>query len=256
MYTAPTRPLKTTEAYLWEALVPRTSNFDRVGALVRYLTIVAPRWMARLQRRLEQPDELPLRTSNVTPFAFGKGSSCVSLEGTPRILKIFRASLGQDVRSLVAMARQLEDDYDTLRRWYAEVPDLFPHTVHVVLRSPLRGVPAAARIQERVWGPSRDLLLDFRDDDLVDLLRSSPSFGGSFRAFAAATRRAWDDDGRFLDMIGPDNVIVVQPTVEPQLRVIDFGIMDVEEKRLKVPRIFRQAAGIVKRLEGIAARIT
>jgi len=212
--------------------------------------------MAQVHSLIHRADELPVRSGAVVPFAFGSEASCAVLEGTPWVLKVYRFSLGQDVRTLVEMARRLECQYKRLSVWYELVPGFLPRTVHVVLRAPLGGVRAAARIQERVSDPARDLLMDFSDDDLVALACRYPRFGEHFQAFTAATRRAWDDEGRFLDMVGASNVLVIHRGPEPELRAIDFGIVDLEERRRTGPAYVRRATQVLERLERIAARAT
>ena len=211
--------------------------------------------MRRVRRHLHRVDRLSLRVEGVTPLAFGKGSSCFVLEGAPPlVLKVLRRSLGRDALTLTKLAKGLRDDYQTLERWYADVPGVFPPTTHLVLHSPLRGVGAAARIQPFVRGPTKDLLRDFTDEELVGLMSRTPGLRERIRSFAAATRRAWDEEDRFLDMIGDNNLMLVERSSGPDLCVVDLGIMALEEKRRRAPKIYAHAARIVERLERLAAR--
>jgi hypothetical protein len=132
----------------------------------------------------------------------------------------------------------MRDDYETLARWYAAVPGLLPHTAHVVLHAPLRGAPAAARIQDFVTGSVRDLLCDLSRSELVDRMQRSPCLADYVRAFTQATRRAWEEEGRCLDLIGPKNVLLVEQIPAPELRVVDFGILDMAHARRRAPKMY------------------
>lgn len=253
--TAQHRPTRSATALLVEACRRSTSRYDRVGALAQWAEVAAPSLMRRVRRHLHCVERLSLRVEGVTPLAFGKGSSCFVLEGAPPlVLKVLRRSLGRDALTLTKLAKELRDDYQTLERWYADVPGIFPPTTHLVLHSPLRGVGAAARVQPLVRGPTKDLLRDFTDVELASLLSRAPGLRERIRSFAAATRRAWDEEDRFLDMIGDNNLMLVERASGPDLCVVDLGIMALEEKRRRAPQVYAHAARIVERLERLAAR--
>ena len=255
IHTAQHRPARSACALFVQAFRYSTSKYDRVGALAQWAEVTAPSLMRRVHRRLQRVDRLSLRCEALTSLAFGKGSSCFVVDSAPPlVLKVLRRSLGKDPSTLAKLARGLRDDYQTLERWYADVPGLFPRTMHLVLHSPLRGVGAAARVQPFVRGPTRDLLREFTDAELASLMSRTPRLGERIRSFAAATRRAWDEEDRFLDMIGDDNVLLVEGPSGPDLCVIDFGIWDLKDKRRKAPKVYAEAARIVERLERLAGR--
>jgi hypothetical protein len=253
VYTARNRAERNAFRLLRQVAAPSTSKYDRVGAAARWLDVCAPSVMAGIHRAIHRVDRLPFLCEGVEPFAFGKGSTCVVLHGRPsRVLKILRRSLGKDPPALSALVGEMRADYETLCRWYAGVPGLLPETSYLVLHSPLCGAAAAACVQTLIEPPMRDLLSDYQDQELADLMARFPGFGARVREFARATRRMWHDERRFLDLIGSGNVVVVWSPSGPDLRVIDLGIMDLEGKRRSAPRVFAQATRILERLESLA----
>ena len=256
VYTARTRPYKSGVDLLREVTDPRTPRYDRLGAAVQWMDARLPRLVRRLAGAIQRAERLPFRVEQVEPFAFGRGSTCVIMHGRPpRVLKVFRGSLGQDAARVVGMARQLKADYETLRRWYADVPDLVVHTTHVVLHSPLRGTTAAARIQPLLPASARDLLGPSSHAELVDVVRRESRLRVDFCAFVRATRVAWERENRVLDLVGEKNVVVLDGASGPALRVVDLGIMDLDAKRREAPRVYDRAAATLERLERVAAAI-
>ncbi len=255
VYTARTRPEKGTRDSFQEILGPGSHSFDRVGALTRYVWSKAPGVMEHIHQLLHCPHRMPLLASATGPFAFGREASCIVLHGTPKVLKVHRGSLGQDVPNLVRIAKRLEAEYETLLRWYAPVPALLPHTMHLVMCVPLRGVRGVVRIQDLVPEPSRDLLMDFSDDDLVELMGQNPRLSRDFSAFVGATMNAWDRERQFLDLVGANNLVLVHHATEPEMRVVDLGVVDLARRRRTAPHYVRRASEVLARLERVALRV-
>lgn len=255
VYMAPTRAERPPRELLRDALGGESAKFERVGAFAGYLTARAPRWMARLQRRLECPEALPIRGTRTRRLGYGTRSSCVILEGSPpRVLKFIRCSLGCDLESMVEFCRYEREEYETLKRWYAGIPRLFPHTIHLVLQAPMLGLPAAGEIQDLVVGEHRDLLDHHSDDELVAILGRHAELRANFHRFVVGTRRAWDEEGRFLDMVGLNNVLLLETSGGPELRVPDFGIWDLERQKRVRPDLYERAREAMQRLERIDER--
>lgn len=252
VYMAPTRAPQPPRTFLRDALGGSSANFDRVGAFARYLSARAPRWMEGVQARLEKLDALPVGITNTRRLGYGTRSSCVILESSPpRVLKFLRCSLGQGIDSIVELCRYERDEYETLQRWYAGIPRLFPPTIHLILHAPMRGLPAAAQIQDLIVGGHKDLLSGHSDDELVALLERHEALRAHFHLFVVRTRRVWDTEGRFLDMVGRDNVLVLETPRGPELRVADFGIWDLARQERVRPDLLARAVEALDRLERI-----
>jgi hypothetical protein len=241
---------KPVSALLIDGFGRGSSMFQRVGALTRCLAACMPSAFvgARARGDWERFEELPISGTMGKTLAVGSVASCIVVEGpAPRlVIKSWRYSLGCPTEQLVALARELQHEYETVKRWYHGIPNLLPRTVHVVLKAPMHRVPVVA---------SRDLLRDHSDEALVDLLSRHDSLRSHFKAFAAGTRRAWDEEGRFLDMIGRDNVMLVETDSGPQLCVADFGIWDLERQRRYAPYRYLRAEQVRDRLERIADQL-
>ena len=256
IYTAPLRrPLPGT-SFLAQALRLRSSNYDRVGALTRSLSALTPGAIARFRRSLMRFEELPLRQRALDDLAFGGGSTSFLLEGSPRrVLKIYRRSLGRSVAGLVDIARERRGTYDRLVALYGTIPDLIPATEILLLKAPLCGVPAVGAVQMYVEGEKSDLLRDHTEEEIVELARSTPGLGTAIVDFARITSETWDAEGCCADLVGHENLMLCRRGATAGLRLIDFGIFDLEEKRREAPRAYEKTVELRERLEKLAARL-
>src|SRR6185503_5885820 len=117
-------------------------------------------------RALLDTTRLPLALDGVELVGHGSAATVFRLHGgpgkTPRVLKVYRWTLGQDPARLLRMARRHRARYLELRRWLGDavLPAHF-----LVLNGPLHALPVAACLQEWVGG-SKDLFA-LSDEELL-----------------------------------------------------------------------------------------
>ena len=253
--TAEVRSNGPASAYLRRSLKLRSSNFDRVGCASKSLAMVAPRLMGRARKALTKTSQLPLHGDLVGPFDYGTSMTCYHLiAGRRWVLKAFRDSIGQPTDRLLELARRWQANYDTLLRWYEEVPGLIPPTLHAVLRCPLRGAPAVAQIQLLVEGEVSDLLRDHDDAQIESMLVEDPRFHGLFVAFVRGARQAWEGERRTIDLIGAHNLMLYRAPEGLELRVVDMGIVDLDGRRRDDPAWCDEMLTILARMERLGRR--
>jgi len=255
VYTSGTLADKPARAFLREAMSRDRSTFHRVGSFTRFLAARLP-GVIHVHGAWEAFEELPVRGPWGKVIAVGSVASCVAIDSAPprHVIKFWRRSLGDGIADLVLLAGELQEEYETVKRWYVDIPNLIPRTVHVILKAPMHGVPAVAAVQELVVEPATDLLRDHSDDGLIALLLRHDRLRTHFISFVASTRRAWDEEGRFLDMVGRDNVMLIDKEGEPQLRVADFGIWNLARQRRDGPARYARAEKVLLRLERITGQ--
>lgn len=234
--------------------VSPTSNFERIGRWTRAAERTAPRVVRALVGRLERLDRLPFRPAGLYALAYGTGSTCYALETKPRCaVKVIRISLGHDVPMLLELGSKLQRDHALLATWYSDVPGLLAPTVILVLHGPLRGATAVARVQPFIEGRTSDLLADHTDEDLLERLAAHAGLRASFVAFARSTKRCFDGGTYILDMLGHENLMLVEDEAGPRLHVIDLGVTDLVEQRIERPAVYARIEAVVARLERLAA---
>src|SRR6185503_17576284 len=157
------------------------------------------------------------------------------------VLKVYRWTLGQPLALLVQMSRRHRARYLSLCEWFGEsvLPAHF-----LVLNGPLRGLPAAACVQESIEGATD--LLALPDEELLRRVSSRPEARAEFIAFA---RRALEmrGCGSFPDLLGRGNLLLVEPA--GRIRLVDYGLVDL---RLGAPgRPDGALDAVARRLESL-----
>jgi hypothetical protein len=207
------------------ALTRRSSHYERLRNLVDLTTRPVPALERRLRRALVDTTRLPLAVSGVELAGHGTAATVFRLLGEPdgarHVLKAYRWTLGQPAAELVRMSRRHRARHGLLRQALGESV-LAAH--FLVLAGPLRALPVAACLQERVDGASD--LLARTDEELLRLCSSRPELGAELAAFArrVLTLRA---RGFFPDLLGAGNLVLVERADGPRIRLIDYGIYDL-----------------------------
>jgi hypothetical protein len=207
------------------ALRSRAPRYERLRDLVRLAIVALPPLARWLQRALLEPRRLPFRASALELLGSGSAATVFRIElesqERPLALKVYRWTLGLSAAELARVSRRHRARHEELRRWFGE--SVLP-THFLVLNGPLRALPVAVCLQERLPG-SADLLA-LSDDEILRRLRARPGLRAEFVRFA---HRLLEVRGLgFLpDLLGSGNLLLVERGTETCLRLVDFGLLDL-----------------------------
>jgi hypothetical protein len=222
LLTAGVRPRPPLLATL-RALTRRSSNYERVRRLADLATRPAPALERQVQRALLDTTRLPFAASGIELVGHGTAATVFRLGGGPEgagfVLKVYRGTIGQPRAELVQMARRHRARYEVLRRWLGESV-LRAH--FLVLDGPLRALPVAACLQERVEGATD--LLSRTDEELRALLSDRPELRAELVGFARRLRELFTR-GFLPDLLGAGNLVLVERGA--RIRLLDYGLFDL-----------------------------
>lgn len=254
---APLRPAVSSAALAGALLRPRSSHFNRAAALMNLVSAVAPGLGRRIRDSLYRPGRLPLPAVGDGPLGFGSGVTVFRCGGDAGnyVLKVYRLSLGCAPRVLLERARAYRERYARICSWYAGVDGLVPPSSHLVIQAPLLGLPAVACLQPYLAGERHDLFAEHADKDLLELLERDEEFRNRFVAFAQATLRLRDTQGLCIDLLGHGNLSVVRAGGQASLSLIDFGLFDFEERRLRTPVAYAAMEALLGRMRRLLAAV-
>jgi hypothetical protein len=230
---------------------------ERVHAGFALVDHVAPGAARAISRRIARSQPLALRVDALELLGFGGGASVFRCD-TPagaRVLKIFRRSLGRPLPEQRAVAAHYADRYRTVARWYADVPGLVLPTAFLVLPGPFLGRPVAAAVQPLIEGIRLCFFADLDDAAALVRLRADRTLAAHFEVFTARTLEAYAKEGRCLDLVGRENLMLVEVAGRSRLAVADCGILEVARLEVEAPERARQLAERVARLESLLARL-
>jgi hypothetical protein len=166
--------------------------------------------------------------------------------GGDAVLKVLRRSLGRDTVSVFQEAREAQAVYRRIATLYAGA-DLVLPTRYLVLQAPLLGRPAAASLQPCLSGGMRDVF-DHAEDELLDLLRQDVALREQFLFFVRRTVESARGTHSCIDLVGHDNLLIVPTPEGPRMRLIDFGVMRLDDLLTRRPAVARELRRRLARL--------
>ena len=250
--TAPLRPQGGIRAELATMVRPRSSNYARVGALVRLAERAVPKLQGSIERRLTRLDELPFATRELRLLDYGSGATVWLLtapDGQQHILKCYRRTLARGTATLLAAADDYRTQYRNACRTYEGIDGLLPRSGFLLLASPLRGQRAVGCLQELIEGEQHDVFSELSETELVAWLGADGELCRNFERFVECTSRLVEEEGRCVDLLGHRNLLITEEDGRRRLRLVDFRAFDLAE-------LAREKADVRSRLDAALEKLT
>lgn len=248
--TACLRPKQRLLTQLGSILSPPSSHYKKVTSLVNLVDTVFPGTARRASNFLCRPRYLPFATVRVRLLGYGSGSTVCLLEreNGPKVLKIYRRSLGKDLQELLKLADIFRGKYEAISSWYGGPWSPVLRADFLILRGPLLGRPAVGCLQPYIGGEKKDLFRDFSYDELISLMQENNALRAQFVFFAKRTIHLYATESLCVDLLGNGNLIVTTNGNTLGLQLIDYGIFDL--KNAKIPSAtFARTESYISRLK-------
>lgn len=226
------------------------SRFNRAVSIIHMIDRVIPGVSQRLSRRLYLDSRFPWRPVSTELIARGSGAAVFKLNWShgPKVVRIYRRSLGRSLDGLLKVAAYYQSRYRMLSQWYGGPLELIPEMEFLVLQGPYLVGPVAASLQPYIQGQKRDLFQDFTDDELLKLLKENHFVREQFLFFAKQTLCQWEERKMCLDFLGMQNVMIVNRGGKYRLCLPDLGIFEFETLAKKYPKKISQLEKRIHRL--------
>ncbi len=251
--TASVRPRRQRGEYLRNILSPRSSNYGRVASLVGLIDTLVPGTGRRASGYLLRPDFMPFSGAGIELMDSGSGSTVFLLQtgGDRSVLKAYRRTLGRGRDSLLELAAIYRKKYQTVSSWYAGKYEIVVPADFLLLQGPMLGLPVVACLQPYIEGETRDVFADFDDDDLVRFMRANHGFKEQFTFFARRTLDVYAKQKSCVDLLGTNNLMVTREGEFWALKLIDYGIFDLEALQDEAPGVFSRLSNLISRLQSL-----
>jgi hypothetical protein len=254
--TAPARQRRPGARPLRELLLARRS-FDRVAAAVNVVDRILPGTAGALARRVADAAPLALAATAIEAVDFGSGGTVFRVEtpAGPHALKVFRRSLGRPLAEQRAVAAYYAERYRTVSGWYAAVPGLVAPSAVLILPGPILGRPVAAVVQPFLEGAKRCFFEDLDASAALALLDEDPDLAQQFQGFATATLELWTKGERCLDLVGRENLMLLESRGRRRLAIVDCGLFELPAERRRAPARYAALGQRIGRLQALLARL-
>ncbi|MCA9364663.1 MAG: hypothetical protein KC736_02110 [Candidatus Moranbacteria bacterium] len=168
-------------------------------------------------------------------------------------LKVNHAEKG-GVDKLTQYAAKQKKEHEEMVHWYKDVPNIIPEEFFFVGSNPRDSKPAVMSVQTFVSGKMRDIF-SYGEAELLEVLRGDERLKKQFCAFVERTKALRDEKGKMIDVIGEENVSIIENNDKKQLIFLDpYGSADSneardrskEEQKQKIERLERISQEVVK----------
>jgi len=240
------------------SILTTSSYYEKVRAITNLFNRLIPPTGRYLSQSLYRPTHLPFVCNTVELLAYGSGATVFLLKSLDSsnvvVLKIYRRSLGLRSDRLPKLVNHFRDRYQTILSWYADCEIVLP-IAFLILHAPLLRCNALACVQPFINTKHSGFFEDFSDDELVSMFMNDASLKKQFTVFADRTLTILEEKGLCIDLVGTRNLLLMKGNANAKIRLIDFGIIDVAEKRCNSAAAYQRLNERIDRLKLLLSRI-
>lgn len=255
---------KSADALATSIYAPTTEQDDagskayrRARALLRMARTVAPGPVDRTASWLLSARQMPFPAASIELLGFGSGSTVFLVRDAfdrPSVLKIFRKSLGRNPSELRRQLDYRRSAHATVARWYRGL-DIVPVSHFLLLHGPILSLPAVGCLQPLIPSARIDLLHGITDRQLIALVSADANLRMTVQSFIRRTVRTARRERASIDLVGKDNVVLVQHEGFYRLVILDQGIYRFDVKAARDPDALARLHDRLLVLERLGRRI-
>jgi hypothetical protein len=134
------------------------------------------------------------------------------------------------VDQLVARAKEIKDEYEKVKEWFAEIPGLVPDELSLIMESPRNGKPAIATLQQYFGTEIRDIFKVMMRENLPQLLEKNPKLKADLLNFIRISEAKVAETGEMVDLLGARNLSIVKVGEEERLLLLDPHLISHPER--------------------------
>jgi hypothetical protein len=195
---------------------------------------------------------LPFVTSKVRVLSYGTGQTVFLLDTGQgqKVLKVLRLSLGSEPGAALEIARRSRRNHRQVEEWFFSHRIVVP-SHYLVLHSPLLGATARAVLQPYIPGTKRDIFLDYSVEQAAQLLSGDAGLRSQWLGFVAGLFGGIDKTRRCFDLVGRENLMLVEHDGRRMFKIADFGIFDLETVRVEAPARYARLQDYLTRVRQV-----
>jgi len=253
MMIAPVMAQRSARASLRGLRSPRVTNRERTAHLVNLADAIVPGLAGVVSKKLYRTHLLPFADQHPQLIAYGKGST-VFLLNTDRgakVLKVYRRSLGKRGEDLFGVLDAYRAKYNMICEWYNGPFNLVIPSSFLIVNGPVLNQPVAASIQPHIGASKSDLLQDHTDAEIVRMMRENAELREQFIYFASRTLYVYSNYGIVLDLLGYENIVLINDEGRQDLLILDPGVLSIERLQKQRPAKVHTIRQVMVRLESL-----
>ncbi len=214
-----------------EILNKKNGRYKKLVACVQLIKQALPTALSEsLVKKLDQKDfsHLPFNPKKIIlkdKIGAGYVSKVYLLESqtenqTSFVIKLDFCHYG-DTEKLQQIAKQNNQDYEFVRQYYQDLPDLVPSELSFITTVQKNKQPIIATIQAFIGSDIRDVFNDFSHLELVKLLKKDNDLQQDFIKFVDLTLNLAEKQQKVIDLLGEKNLVIVENQGKYYLKFLD-----------------------------------
>lgn len=233
------------------------SNYKKMGAFINLLDCFIPGIGRKASLYFLRSKKLALAEGRLTLLDFGSGATVLRYENASGdyVVKISRKSLGKPAVTLLQFSREYQESYSKLVAWYNQKYPIVPSSHFFISQSTFLDTPCIVCVQDFVDGEQEDLLRDYDDEQIVQMMKRDRRLGDEFMEFIRGTLQAVESEGLCLDMLGRKNLMLLTRDKVKQLVIVDLGVFNLDTLARDMPEKLKLVQDDVQRLKMLGQRI-
>lgn len=122
---------------------------------------------------------------------------------------------------LARLASEQNAEYEEISELYKELPGFIPWQASLIVESPQTKKPVIATLQEFQGGKMNDLFEDYTYEELLSIFEDDTQLRESFLLFSELTLSHWEEEREIIDLLGKQNLNIVEDGENRKLLFID-----------------------------------
>jgi hypothetical protein len=231
----------------------RSSKYNRIVSFTNLVDQIVPGFTMQAARSLLRLKHVPIAGCQIKLLAYGTGTTVFLLQNDhdSQVLKVFRRSLGKPLSHIWELAKEFQEKYNTLVACFNDPDEVVVPSTFLVLHGPLLSVPSAAIIQPFISGKKLDLFLDFSIEEVIQLGKDDARLRRQLLDFSSRLFKAMEETDRCFDLVGRENLMMVETNGSFELKIVDIGIFDLHKIRRNTPARFNRLQSHLCHLQSI-----
>lgn len=204
-------------------------SYDKFKALFQMIGGALPGFADAYRRHIYDPRELPFDPEELSfKGKVGSGWDRGVYVLKPRekgkqtwVIKV-RYPWDKDPRTPMQRAKDERAEYQLMKEWYKELPDLIPTEHPLIIESPRKGDGAASAVLQKFLGTKmRDIFEEVPKEELRELIKKDKKLRHDFKTFSRVTVDRAEETGETIDLDNRRNIVLVENEGEEKLTFID-----------------------------------
>jgi len=152
---------------------------------------------------------------------------------TPSLVLKFDHQDCGDIPDLARRAKEIRSEYERVKTWFQDIPELIAEEYSVIMEHPRNGRPTITTLQKYYGRQPKDLFDMIEQDNWPDYIATQPRLQQDIATFITINEKQDRESSEMLDLLGKRNISVIESDRESRLLVLDPHLISHPDREKK-----------------------